>query len=173
MKQTPWDFIHSLTQKEHLSVYFFMITPLLLRTYSHHSSEFFEHLKLHNFFIISDTCSSVEHYSSCITPLFTCSVRKRTWICLLLPCNAGFLDNFMVELSSQNTVVLSPWLNPISWKMFLIQTAWQAPLTAAMNSAHVVDIVTICYFFDAQQTAPLRSMKTYPDMLFLSSTSPA
>ncbi len=44
---------------------------------------------------------------------------------------------------------------------------------AVTNSASVVDKVTIYYFFEDHDIAPELIVKTKPDVLFLSSRSPA
>jgi len=57
--------------------------------------------------------------------------------------------------------------------ILLIHMHWHAQEATAMYSAFVVDNVSTSCFFDDHDTAPLPKNNTKPDVLFLSSISPA
>ena len=116
---------------------------------------------LSGFVIISESCSCVLQCTSSTFPSLVKSRKKWnfTSICLLLPCMIGFFDSFMAELLSQKMVVHLLWKCPSFSRTRLNQTPWHAQYAAAMNSASVVDRVTISCFFEDQETGPVPSMK--------------
>jgi len=85
----------------------------------------------------------------------------------------GFLESLIVELLLQYIIVVPAEAWSSFSNIFLNHTAWQAQEAAVMNSASVVESVTTGCFFKDQDTAPELSTNKKPDVLFLSSKSPA
>ena len=76
-------------------------------------------------------------------------------------------------MSSQN-ILVGPLLSScISLKILLSQTASHAALVGAMYSTSVDDNATVAYCFEGHDMVLELSRKTYPLVLFLSSTHPA
>ena len=113
---------------------------------------------LRGFFSRSASWYRVPHNSKLTTPSLERSLRKWNLIlmCLEQLCNTRFLDNLIIEALSHISFVPAAWTWLISFRILLIQIAWQAHAVAATNSAFVVYKVMIgCFRNDKAIPPPL------------------
>ena len=158
--------------------YYFKHSPLIKISAIENSQTVYEIKKLspaNGFVEILANCSCNLQCCNTISSLLINSIIK--WylssICLVLLWKTKLFDNAIAEVLSQKIIVAPSWSWQRSLNILLIQTTWHVVVVAATYSTFTVDNDIVGCFLEAHEISLEPKWKTYPNVLFLSSTLPA